>query len=134
MHYMQREIHSKIKPEDSCYQKAQTQPLGLILSFQLLLIQDGGSKPGAPTQQPAISCEYCQKPFRYKSSYLEHVMIHTGERPFMCDYCSFRFTRRSNLKNHLLTVHRDLSGGVSGNKKKKNKEAAIAETEPEKQS
>ena len=44
-------------------------------------------------------------------------MIHTGERPFPCDYCSAKFTRRSNLKNHLLNVHRDLRGVVTQHKK-----------------
>ena len=65
-----------------------------------------------PPQKDPISCEYCSKLFRYKSSYVEHVITHTGERPYACDHCDKRFSRASNLRKHLLTIHADYQANV----------------------
>ena len=53
-------------------------------------------------------CEFCQKSFRFDSAYRQHVVIHTGERPFACNVenCVSSFNRRSNLNLHLRKVHK----------------------------
>lgn len=47
-----------------------------------------------------FSCEYCNKEFKYRSKYVEHLRTHTGERPFPCSFCDASFTQRGALKQH----------------------------------
>uniref|UniRef100_A0A7E4USE3 Zinc finger and BTB domain-containing protein 14 n=1 Tax=Panagrellus redivivus TaxID=6233 RepID=A0A7E4USE3_PANRE len=53
-----------------------------------------------------FQCEYCLKVIKYKSKYLEHMRVHTGERPFQCSVCNASFTQRGALKSHEKTHQR----------------------------
>ena len=50
--------------------------------------------------EPPFTCDVCLKEFRFKSSLLDHRMIHTGERRHKCASCNEKFVRRSQLKRH----------------------------------
>ncbi|KAH8391830.1 hypothetical protein KR215_005255 [Drosophila sulfurigaster] len=51
-----------------------------------------------------LPCPLCPKQFR-KHSLRAHLRNHTDERIFECAECSTKFARRSNLKNHMVTMH-----------------------------
>ncbi|XP_046544555.1 uncharacterized protein LOC124254751 [Haliotis rubra] len=50
----------------------------------------------------AYGCELCEKRFAEACYLREHMMKHTGERPFLCDVCNKGFISNSLLKKHKL--------------------------------
>jgi len=47
-------------------------------------------------------CTYkgCNYVTQYSKNVERHMLIHTGERPFVCTQCNSRFNRSDKLKNH----------------------------------
>ncbi|KOB66848.1 Zinc finger protein 39 [Operophtera brumata] len=45
-------------------------------------------------------CHHCGKGFPTKVQLESHIRTHTGERPFICEYCPTTFSQQSNLYKH----------------------------------
>ena len=50
-------------------------------------------------------CRICGKVFPSQSHLARHMRMHTGEKPFKCDFCDQRCTQKSSLKAHIRRYH-----------------------------
>ncbi|XP_031548621.1 zinc finger protein 182-like [Actinia tenebrosa] len=50
-------------------------------------------------------CSECQKMFDSPHSLEIHMRSHTGERPYQCELCHWKFSQKPHLKRHMKTVH-----------------------------
>ncbi|XP_028040279.1 zinc finger protein 37 homolog [Bombyx mandarina] len=49
-----------------------------------------------------VECNHCQYKAPCKFKLIEHLRLHTGERPFTCEKCGLTFRRRAIWKKHLV--------------------------------
>jgi uncharacterized Zn-finger protein len=50
-------------------------------------------------------CFICRKSFRNSGSLKTHLLLHTGAKPFPCNYCSASFRQRHHRSHHERSVH-----------------------------
>lgn len=53
-----------------------------------------------------FKCPYCSFSAMHQCILKRHMRSHTGERPYPCEICGKKFTRREHMKRHTL-----VSGG-----------------------
>ncbi|XP_043281628.1 zinc finger protein 2 homolog [Venturia canescens] len=60
-------------------------------------------------------CAFCQKAFHSLYNLKQHVMVHTGQKPYACSGCDLRFTQKSNLTKHFERKHADRTNKQDNN-------------------
>lgn len=50
-------------------------------------------------------CDVCSMQFTAKSIFERHQLKHTGEKPFACNMCTSRYTRKFSLTAHIKAAH-----------------------------
>ena len=50
-------------------------------------------------------CKVCPKGFAHRHRLEAHMLIHTGERPYICSYCGDTFNDMANQRAHEKSVH-----------------------------
>lgn len=57
------------------------------------------------TEEKPYQCKKCNKNFSYSTSLKEHERTHEGSRPYQCFFCLKTFAQSSNFRRHL-RIHR----------------------------
>ncbi len=55
-------------------------------------------------------CDICGKGFGLRKRLLDHRLIHTGEKPYACNHCDYRASKKGNLDAHKVDRHGDFGG------------------------
>lgn len=58
--------------------------------------------------RPILTCAQCGRTFKRTGHFNQHMRVHTGERPYKCDFpgCGRDFSRSDNLRRHRI-MHDD---------------------------
>ncbi|XP_018392772.1 PREDICTED: zinc finger protein 14-like [Cyphomyrmex costatus] len=50
-------------------------------------------------------CGTCNKEFKNKTHLRNHERTHTGEKPYVCEFCKHKCRTKSNLRQHVVAMH-----------------------------
>lgn len=56
-------------------------------------------------ERPYI-CEYCRKGFSSSHALKTHIRQHTKEKPYVCEHCPMAFPQKVSLITHIKSKHK----------------------------
>ncbi|XP_059152204.1 uncharacterized protein LOC131938266 [Physella acuta] len=68
---------------------------------KIILSKEGGIM----NSQDPHQCPVCSRIFGRKSIMIEHLRIHTDEKPYECDFCKAGFRQNAQLRSHIRNKH-----------------------------
>lgn len=62
-------------------------------------------KPPAATKLKKHRCDHCERCFYTRKDVRRHMVVHTGCKDFLCQFCAQRFGRKDHLTRHTKKTH-----------------------------
>ena len=60
-----------------------------------------------PPDEKKMECSICNKKFRNKQGFEDHMNVHSGLKPYACLYCDTNFQNKANRYAHTRKLHSD---------------------------
>jgi KRAB domain-containing zinc finger protein len=57
--------------------------------------------------RPTFKCMICDKSFKKKQGFEDHLKRHSGDLPFKCERCDSAFLKRCGLRRHMWQMHQE---------------------------
>ncbi|XP_006012026.1 zinc finger protein PLAGL2 [Latimeria chalumnae] len=76
-------------------------------STQVLLehLKAHSGKSSGGAKEKKHQCEHCERRFYTRKDVRRHMVVHTGRKDFLCQYCAQRFGRKDHLTRHVKKSH-----------------------------
>ncbi|KAH0619324.1 hypothetical protein JD844_019319 [Phrynosoma platyrhinos] len=81
--------------------------LQMFESTQVLLehLKAHSRRPSGSVKEKKHPCDHCDRRFYTRKDVRRHLVVHTGRKDFLCQYCAQRFGRKDHLTRHMKKSH-----------------------------
>lgn len=59
------------------------------------------------TGERPFKCEYCDMSFAVRNNLTKHLHVHMNTKPYMCKYCNYGTRRKPQFLEHMRVNHLD---------------------------
>ncbi|XP_052763120.1 zinc finger protein Aiolos-like isoform X8 [Mya arenaria] len=77
---------------------------GYKISGDMFIPYQGITGIGTVEVKAPVMCNICGSVQSSRDHLKRHMKIHTGEKPFKCEYCDIRFSRKDHLNSHFTSA------------------------------
>ncbi|WAR17165.1 ZN816-like protein [Mya arenaria] len=74
------------------------------ISGDMFIPYQGNTGIGTVEVKAPVMCNICGSVQSSRDHLKRHMKIHTGEKPFKCEYCDIRFSRKDHLNSHFTSA------------------------------
>uniref|UniRef100_A0A3B5KQ32 C2H2-type domain-containing protein n=1 Tax=Xiphophorus couchianus TaxID=32473 RepID=A0A3B5KQ32_9TELE len=95
-------LHAAHSGDLTCQVCLQLFPSTVVLLEHL---KTHAGKPSGGTKEKKHCCEHCERQFYTRKDVRRHMVVHTGRKDFLCQFCAQRFGRKDHLTRHMKKSH-----------------------------